>query len=125
MKMFIIFFLSLTLTMSLNAITIKQLVDEALLINPNVKTYMEELKRYKLENQQAASGYYPKLDLSVSSGVEEREYENTTNNTKYEDSKASLTLSQNLFNGFETYNTRKETQKYYEARYYKLLERKK
>jgi len=88
---------------SLHAITLEQSVNEVLATNPAVQ---ERLKNYRATLQDlniAKSGYYPKLDLQSGIGHEKAKFHNKNyEDTDYQVYENSLTLTQNLFNGFAT-----------------------
>lgn len=92
---------------SLNAQDLPSTVKEVLSTNPVI---LERLKNYNVIKQDittAKSGYYPKLDLVLGAGRESTDRSNRANNapdtdfdfTVYQN---SLTLTQNVFKGFET-----------------------
>ena len=100
-------FISLSLLASLNAQDLPSTVKEVLSTNPVI---LERLKNYNAIKQDvisAKSGYYPKLDLVLGAGRESTDRSNGANNapdtdfdfTVYQN---SLTLTQNIFKGFET-----------------------
>jgi adhesin transport system outer membrane protein len=110
---------------TLYGITLKDLVVEALEVNPNIGLMYNELKNYNVRYKQAVSGYLPTVDLEVSGNIENRDYmDKTINNTKYDTSTVSVVVRQNLFNGFETMNTRNSLKRFLNARKFKLDERK-
>ncbi len=69
---------------------------------------LEELHRYRQEAQDlhiALSGWRPSLDLEASAGRSSREAPNTAQVRKnFNSAEASLSLTQNLFRGFDTTN---------------------
>lgn len=102
--------ISLSLVAALNAQNLTTTVQEVLSTNPII---LERLKNYnalKEDITSAQSGYYPKLDLVLGAGHETTDKSNRVtagatlpdqsfDYTVYEN---SLTLTQNLFSGFET-----------------------
>ncbi|MDB2562562.1 TolC family outer membrane protein [Sulfurimonas sp.] len=99
--------ISLSLVAALNAQDLPTTVQEVLSTNPVI---LERLKNYnsvKEDIVSAESGYYPKLDLVLGAGRESTDRSNRANNapdtdfdfTVYQN---SLTLTQNVFKGFET-----------------------
>lgn len=94
--------LSLSLASVLFSQDIKTTLDEVLSTNPTV---LERLKNYNATKEDitaAKSGYLPKLDLSI--GVGKEDGKRAPNSTPFDYSvyQNSLTLSQNIFKGFET-----------------------
>ena len=99
--------ISMSLVVTLNAQDLPSTIQEVLSTNPVI---LERLKNYNVIKQDitsAKSGYYPKLDLSLGVGRESTDRSNRVNNapdtdfdfTVYQN---SLTLTQNVFKGFET-----------------------
>jgi len=101
----------LGLPFSLNALSLKESVIEAISTNPVVQ---ERLKNYRQTQQDlniAESGYYPKLDLSASVGYNnagnlktgsDRDWSHNVADQSYGNYETQLTLTQNLFDGFGT-----------------------
>jgi len=99
--------LSIFMAVSVQSQDLKTTVKEVLSSNPVI---LERLKNYnsiKQDVTSAQSGYYPKIDLVLGVGTERTDRENRANGladqsfdfTVYQN---SLTLTQNLFNGFQT-----------------------
>lgn len=99
--------LAVSLTTLINAQNLKTTVEEVLSTNPVI---LERLKNYnsvKEDITSAKSGYYPKLDLVLGAGRENTDRSNRSNNAvdqsfDYTVYQNSLTLTQNIFKGFET-----------------------
>lgn len=98
------------LSSSLGALTLKESIVEAMNTNPVVQ---ERLKNYRVTQQDlniAESEYYPKLDLRAAVGYNKQgALKNSDDNWKhkvldnsYGNYETSLTLTQNLFDGFGT-----------------------
>ncbi|MDD5373137.1 MAG: TolC family outer membrane protein [Sulfurimonas sp.] len=95
-------FLILSLHLLLDASTLETTIDETLATNPIV---LEKLKKYNATKQDiviAKSGYYPKLDLSVGVGSENTQRTQPDKSFDFSVYQNSLTLTQNVFKGFET-----------------------
>lgn len=95
--------LSLSLAVALNAQNLKTTVQEVLTTNPIV---LERLKNYNATKEDitvAEAGWYPKLDLSLGFGQEDGE---TAQGEDFDYSvyQHSLSLTMNIFKGFETVN---------------------
>lgn len=99
-----------SLSSSLSALTLKESVAEAMDTNPVVQ---ERLKNYRATQQDlniAESEYYPQLDLSVAAGYNEQgnlknstdDWNHNVADNSYGSYESSLTLTQNLFDGFGT-----------------------
>lgn len=98
--------LALSVATLLNAQDLKTTLDEVMQTNPIIQ---ERLKNYNSTKEgvtQAYSGFYPKLDLSLGFGVENTDKsdrpgidDDATDLSVYQN---SLTLTQNLFNGFSS-----------------------
>lgn len=109
MARFIISALLLGLSMtSLSGVTLEQSIEEVINTNPVVQ---ERLKNYRVTQQDlniAESEYYPRLDFRATAGYNnvgeiktKRLHDKDFDYTNYE---TSLTLTQNLFDGFGTMN---------------------
>ena len=92
-------------TSTLFALTLKESVLDLLNNNPTIQ---ERLKNFRVTQQDltiAESEYYPVIDLSVSGGYTNTgNINNKINKIDYTSYESSLTLTQNLFNGFSTTN---------------------
>jgi len=97
--------ISMSLVATLNAQDLPSTIQEVLSTNPVI---LERLKNYnsiKQDITSAKSGYYPKLDLVLGAGRESTNRYNRPNNAPDFDLSVyqnSLTLTQNIFKGFET-----------------------
>ena len=110
---FFIFF-SIITSLSLNALTLDEALNNAIEINPEIK---EKEKRYKeiyYDIEMAKAGYLPKIDLlGASSLYDSREDQSTDKLYDLE-----IALTQNIFNGFGDINKhRLELSKYKSAFY--------
>lgn len=99
--------ITISMLATLNAQDLKTTVEDVLSTNPAV---LERLKNYNSTQEDitsARSGYYPKLDLTLGVGREKTDKHSRPNNitdekfdfTVYQN---TLTLTQNIFNGFKT-----------------------
>ena len=100
-------------TSSLEALTLRESIVEAMDTNPVVQ---ERLKNYRATQQDlniAESEYYPKLDLRLSVGYNKQgmlktadgagsDYDHPVLKNGYGSYESSITLTQNLFDGFGT-----------------------
>lgn len=99
--MFIKITLVLTLATALFSQDIKTTINEVLSTNPIV---LERLKNYNATKEDittAQAGYFPKIDLSVGMGKEDGE-KPVNQEFDYSVYQNSISLTQNLFKGFET-----------------------
>jgi len=94
---------AILISSSAQALTLEESVNEILSTNPAVQ---ERLKNYRATLQDlniAESGYYPKIDLQSGIGHEKAKFHNKNYEDKdYSVYENSLTLTQNLFNGYST-----------------------
>ena len=93
--------LSLSLALTLSAQDLKTTIEEVLVTNPIIQ---ERLKNYNATKEDvtiAEAGWYPKLDLSVGVGQEDGETAQDVD-FDYTVYQTSLSLTQNVFNGFQT-----------------------
>jgi len=104
------FLLFCVVSQNLSAYTLKDDITDTLKINPVVQ---ERLKNFRATQQDlniAYSEYYPRLDLRMSATYNKAGTDNKTilsqdvKNIEYQSYKSSLTLTQNLFDGFSTEN---------------------
>jgi len=99
--------LLVVLMASLNAQDLKTTLNEVINTNPVI---LERLKNYSATKEDitsAKAGFYPQLNLSLSTGIEKTDKTNQANNAadthkNYNVYQNSLTYTQNLFNGFST-----------------------
>lgn len=95
--------LSLSLVISINAQNLKTTIEEVLTTNPIV---LERLKNYNATKEDitvAEAGWYPKLDLSLGYGQESGKRASGTNRDfDFSVYQNSLSLTMNIFKGFET-----------------------
>lgn len=77
-------------------------IDKIVSSHPDIKTKLSYYKSIKEDIAISKAGYRPKLDYEGTIGKEKIEYEDGTNDTNQNYYKNSLTLKQNLFEGFNT-----------------------
>jgi len=93
---------ALLVTTALYSQDLKTIISETLSTNPLV---LEKLKNYNATKEDittAKADYYPKLDLILGVGQEDGKSATTQENFDYSVYQNSLSLTQNIFNGFET-----------------------
>lgn len=114
--------LALSISTALFSQDIKTTISEVLSTNPIV---LERLKNYNATKEDittAQAGYYPKLDLSIGVGKEDGE-KPLNQEFDYSVYQNSLTLTQNLFKGFETISRVKEQENRTIASAYSYIEK--
>ncbi|MDO9266411.1 MAG: TolC family outer membrane protein [Sulfurimonas sp.] len=114
--------LALSISTALFSQDIKTTISEVLSTNPIV---LERLKNYNATKEDittAQAGYYPKLDLSIGVGKEDGE-KPLNQEFDYSVYQNSLTLTQNLFKGFETTSRVKEQENRTIASAYSYIEK--
>jgi len=99
--------ITVSLALTLSAQDLRTTIQEVLTTNPIIQ---EKLKNYNATKEDitiAQAGYYPKLDLSIGVGNEDGE---TATGTDFDFSvyQNSLSLTMNIFKGFETVNQVKQ-----------------
>jgi len=102
-----LFFLVVFLISNLSAISLENAVFQTLSTNPQIIEKAHSLKGVQSERDSVLSAYYPKLDLSVGTGLATQKTTPAFNNqsgavvtrTDY-----SITATMNIFNGFNTYH---------------------
>ena len=102
--------ITLAVVVSLNAQDLKTSIGEVIQTNPIIQ---ERLKNYNATKEDIATsqaGYYPKIDISLSAGLENTEKSklagglpDTSND--FDVYQGSVSYTQNIFNGFETFHS--------------------
>ena len=111
-KQFFLLLILSTFFSSLSALTLQESVSEAINTNPIVQ---ERLKNYRATQQDlnvAESEYYPQLDLRTGVGVTKQgalknntaDWNHAIEENTFGNYESSLTLTQNIFEGFSTMN---------------------
>lgn len=96
--------LVLSISVSLNAQDLQTTIAELIQTNPIIQERLKNYKASKEKIRSVESAYYPSLDLTLGAGIENK----TTLDTNPTVSKdldvyqATLSYTQNIFNGFET-----------------------
>ena len=83
------------------AITVQDFVHDTVMSSPEVNEQIHIFRQAYQDEKIANSGWLPSLDLSLITGnVDEKR----PSDSNYDSSEAELTLTQNLFDGFDTTN---------------------
>lgn len=85
-----------------SAQTLGESVSQALLTHPQIKEAYDLYQSRKYQIDEAKAGYYPKLDANAGVGPERYKNAGTSDTTNLTRKDASITLSQMLFDGFDT-----------------------
>ncbi|PKO62582.1 MAG: type I secretion protein TolC [Betaproteobacteria bacterium HGW-Betaproteobacteria-18] len=124
-KKFSLLALAVLLTLGAQAQTLPdpmvQAVRKAVTTNPEVQARWNGFKAAGNERDVARGGYFPKIDLTATTGREERDTPLNDYGT-YNFNAAQLTLNQMLFDGMFTANETKRLGYAKLTRYYELLE---
>ncbi len=91
-----------SLSCSLYAITLPQTLKDVLNTNPIIQERLHNYRATYTDIDSAKSGYLPTLDLEVGIGKDYKGRFSKAPNKKYDIFENTLTLRQNLFNGFST-----------------------
>jgi len=83
------------------AISLRDFVGDAIRADPVVREQLHIYRQAYQDHEIALSGWRPRLDLSASSGLVDQKEPAISD---YSTSQIDLTLTQNLFNGFDTTN---------------------
>ncbi len=98
--------LGLCITLSAQAQTLKDVVQNVVYTNPEVRKEIALWRSYRFDVRQGEAGFYPKVDLNAGIGYEE--VKNSTADTMGDGltrRELSLRLTENLFHGwFDTHN---------------------
>ena len=85
------------------AIEMRDLLVDSLSQHPEVKEKIHVYRQVVSDQDIASSGWRPRVDLQASTGSFETDSPSTGNtSTDYESSSVELSLTQNLFNGYDT-----------------------
>ncbi len=108
---------------SLHADTLQFNMQEVLVTNPIIKENLRNFRASKQDMKIAESSFYPKLDFNASA---DKSFSGKLNkesvNSEYDSYKLSLTLTQNLFNGFGSINKVRYQESRIQAAAYKYQE---
>ena len=98
-------------------------VADAVASSPEVREQIHAYRQVIQDHEVALSGWRPSLDLSASYGAVSRKASNTGQRRReFDSAEASLTLSQNLFDGFDTTNQIKQARARITSSAYLLLD---
>ncbi len=100
--------LSLCVALSLNAQDLKTSVGEVIKTNPIIQERLKNYNATKEDITSAQAGYYPKLDVSLGTGLENTKKSGLAGGLPDTDDsfdvyQGSISYTQNLFKGFETF----------------------
>jgi adhesin transport system outer membrane protein len=101
--------------------TLKDSVERAILSNPEIRFKHQNLLAITGEQDAAKGGWFPRVDLSVGSGMKNSLAPGVTASSNYGDATTSLQLRQVLFDGFSTNTSVRSLGHSRLASYYKLL----
>ena len=92
-------------TLAVQAVSLSEFVTDVVNSNPLVREQVHAYRQVAQDYQIALGGWRPSLDLSSSLARSSRKASNTAQQRlNFNSSQIDLTLSQNLFNGFDTTN---------------------
>lgn len=95
--------LSLLLPAPLMALELSDMVVDAVSAHPEVKEKIHVYRQVRSDRDAAESGWRPSIDLEASTGIYETDSPVTGNRSEnYNSSNVELSLTQNLFNGYDT-----------------------
>ncbi len=101
----IIWLLLYCFSMTAQSISFQEYITEVVNTNPLVREQVHAYRQVVQDHKIALSGWRPSLDVSGSVGRSSRKAPNTSQNrTTFNESQVDLTLTQNLFDGFNTTN---------------------
>ena len=93
-----------------SAMTLNDYVSDALVGHPSVREQIYIFRQVDRDRDIADSGWRPSVDLQASTGTYETKSPLTNQQTRdYESSRAELSVTQNLFNGFDTRHQQQQT----------------
>lgn len=101
----VFFYIALVCPTLMLGITLNTLIEESVKTNPDVIERVRFLRAVEQDVKIAKAAYYPSLDLTAAIGPEKTKSSSTSFQEKSLTHKeVSLTLTQNLFNGYATVN---------------------
>ena len=105
----------------LNAFSIQEMAQETISSNPKMEVALSNYKATLEDLNSAKARYYPSLDLLAKGGAEQSDTPNTDENTLLR-RETSLTLTENIFEGFGTVEQIKEKKARINAQAYTVLD---
>lgn len=102
-----------------SAVTIQESVQKAIEHNPDVESKWHDFLASGYEIEVARSGYRPSIDLNAEYGLERRNY---GPDESFSGGTADLTITQMLYNGFETKSNVERFESSSLVRYYELID---
>lgn len=95
---------------SLNALELNDIVADSIVAHPTILEQVHVFRQADRDRDIANSGWRPSVDLQASTGTYETESPFTGNVTRdYTSNRAELSVTQNLFNGFDTTYQQEQT----------------
>lgn len=110
---------------TLFAMSVEEMAQQTLNTNPQIRKHISELHSLEYDLEKAYSAYKPSVNIHGEVGPEKtiRRGTGVDDQTKLIASKASLTLSENLFYGFNTtYDVKEQKSRIESAKYFTLQE---
>ncbi|WP_221797196.1 TolC family outer membrane protein [Oceanobacter mangrovi] len=115
--------LSLFIHSQANAITLQDYVAEVVETHPELQVRIQSWRQMIEDESLAKAGWRPSLDFAVSGGYYRTSSPQTGFETQsYDSQEASLTLTQNLFDGFETSNSVKQAKARIESEQLRVMD---
>ncbi len=117
--------LLLLLPLKLCALTVNEMAQQTLDTDPQINQRISELRSMKYDLDKAYAGYKPSLDLEGGAGPQktDRQGPGIDQNNNLFATEASLTLTENLFQGFNTkYDVKEQEARIEAAKYFTLQE---
>ena len=88
---------------SVSAMELNDFVSDTLSVHPSIREQVHVFRQIDQDRDIASSGWQPSVDLEASIGTYETESPTTgLQKREYESNRAELSVTQNLFNGFDT-----------------------
>ena len=99
------------LPFSINAVELNDIVADSILAHPEILEQVHVFRQTDRDRDIARSGWRPSVDLQASAGKYETESPFTQNVLReYNSNRAELSVTQNLFNGFDTTYQQEQTE---------------
>ena len=111
------------LPFSLNAVELNDIVADSIQAHPEILEQVHVFRQTDRDRDIARSGWRPSVDLQASAGKYETESPFTQNVLReYNSNRAELSVTQNLFNGFDTTYQQEQTEARLRSALYEILD---
>jgi len=108
---------------SVVAMELNDFVADSISAHPSIREQVHVFRQIERDRDIANSGWHPSLDLDASTGTYETKSPSTAQQKReYESSRAELSLTQNIFNGFDTTYQQQQTEARIDSALYEIFD---